>query len=51
MKPRNMPKLTRSVRRHIRGEKALIRRGAGDRAQQAQKIAELYAKFGVVIGG
>jgi hypothetical protein len=40
--------LTRSSRKHIRTEKAKIRRVA-DAALRAQKLAELYAKFGLTI--
>ena len=43
------PKLTRSVRCHIRRMKAEIRRGTDDLEEQKKKITELYAKFGVVI--
>lgn len=42
--------LTRSSRRHIRTEKAKIRRIA-DPALRAQKMVELYAKFGLAISG
>lgn len=41
-----MPQLTRSCRKHIREEKARIRR-IPDAVLRGQKLAELYAKFGV----
>jgi uncharacterized sporulation protein YeaH/YhbH (DUF444 family) len=43
-------RLTRSTRRHIRAEKAKIRQIA-DEAVRAQKLTELYAKFGVTVDG
>jgi hypothetical protein len=42
--------LTRSCRRHIRAQKALIRRIA-DPALRTQKMVELYAKFGLAVPG
>ncbi len=42
--------LTRSCRRHIRAQKALIRRIA-DPALRAQRTVELYAKFGLEVPG
>ncbi len=45
-----MRKFTRSTRKHIREEKAKIRRIA-DPAVRAQKLADLYAKFGVKLSG
>jgi hypothetical protein len=42
--------LTRSSRRHIRTEKAKIRKIA-DPVLRAQKMAELYAKFGLSVSG
>lgn len=42
--------LTRSSRRHIRTEKARIRKIA-DAALRGQKMVELYAKFGLVVPG
>ncbi len=41
------PNLTRSSRKHIRGEKSRIRRASADPKLREQKIAELYHKFGV----
>jgi hypothetical protein len=43
--------LTRSSRRHIRAEKARIRRATADAGARAQKMAELYAKFGLTVAG
>lgn len=42
--------LTRSCRRHIRAQKALIRK-ITDPAIRAQKMTELYAKFGLAVPG
>lgn len=42
--------LTRSSRRHIRTEKAKIRKIA-DAALRAQRTVELYAKFGITVSG
>lgn len=42
-------RLTRSVRKHLREEKAAIRRANSDPKVRAQKIAELYGRFGVVL--
>ena len=42
-------KLPRSVRRHIRVMKSRIRKSTSDAAEQAKKIVDLYAKFGVVM--
>ncbi len=42
--------LTRSCRRHIRAQKARIRRIA-DPAARAQQMSELYAKFGLAVPG
>ncbi len=38
-------KLPKSVRKHIREEKARIRRGALDLKEQKKMIDELYSKF------
>ncbi len=40
-------RLSRSIRKHLREEKARIRRDSKDAAVVAQKITELYAKFGL----
>ncbi len=40
---------TRSVRKYLRGQKAAIRRASSDPQVRAQKIAELYGRFGLVI--
>jgi len=45
-KPKRV-KLSRSIRKNIRDEKARIRRDSKDAAVVAQKITELYAKFGI----
>lgn len=41
----------RSVRRHIRQEKARIRRATLDRDGLKARFSELYAKFGVATDG
>lgn len=43
--------LTRSSRRHIRTEKARIRRIVADAEARAQMMTELYAKFGLAVAG
>ncbi|MBN1585154.1 hypothetical protein JW899_02175 [Candidatus Uhrbacteria bacterium] len=43
------PKLSRSVRCHIRRQKAEIRRKTDKVGEQEKMIADLYAKFGVII--
>ena len=40
-------RLTRSVRKFIRREKARIRKTTPDRLILSQKIVELYGRFGV----
>ncbi len=47
MKSRIYPNLTPSSRKHIREEKARIRRESADPKVREQRIAELYHKFGV----
>lgn len=48
--PMTRTMLTRSCRRHIRVQKAVIRKIA-DPAIRAQKMIELYAKFGLAVPG
>jgi len=49
MKKFTATKLTRSVRKHLREEKGRIRKTIADPKEQQQKIAELYARFGVTL--
>jgi hypothetical protein len=44
---KGMHNLSKSVRRHIRSEKARIRRTETDPQVRQQKIVELYSKFGI----
>ena len=46
-----MYNLSKSVRRHIRAQKARIRRTETDPQVRQQKIVELYGKFGIVSAG
>lgn len=47
MKDLKTVKLSRSVRKSIREQKALIRRGSSDKAVCAKLISDMYAAFGV----
>jgi hypothetical protein len=49
MKGKATSRLTRSIRRHIRREKAKIRGSAADPEERDRRIAELYSKFGVTV--
>lgn len=41
--------LSKGVRKHIRREKGRIRRTAGGKEEVVQRIAGLYAKFGLSV--
>lgn len=45
-KRKSVRNLSRGVRKHIRGEKAKIRRNKAEPAECERLIAELYARFG-----
>lgn len=42
------PKFPNSVRKHIRRQKAALRRSHANEAERAEVLAKVYAKFGYV---